>query len=60
MTKAVVDILGDGVLMYESDYPHPESQFPDSPAEVIGWTSLGETALRKLLYDNAARYLRLQ
>jgi predicted TIM-barrel fold metal-dependent hydrolase len=59
MTKAVVDILGDGVLMYESDYPHPESQFPDSPAEVIGWMSLGQTAIRKLLYDNAARYLRL-
>jgi len=28
MTKAVVDILGDGVLMYQSDYPHPESLFP--------------------------------
>ena len=45
MTKAVVDILGDGVLMYQSDYPHPESLFPAGVDTVIGWRAvLGETA----------------
>jgi len=60
MTKAVVDLLGDGVLMYQSDFPHPESLFPHSTDTVIGWKSvLGEDATRKLMAENAARFLRL-
>ena len=60
MTKAVIDILGDGVLMYQSDFPHPESLYPNGTDTVIAWQStLGETAVRKLMGDNAARFLRL-
>ena len=60
MTKAVVDILGDGVLLYQSDYPHPESLFPNSVDTVLEWKgTLGEPATRKLMGENAARFLRL-
>lgn len=60
MTKAVVDILGDGVLMYQSDFPHPESLFPHGTDVVLGWKdTLGETATRKLMGENASRFLRL-
>lgn len=60
MTKAVTDILGDGVLMYESDYPHPESMFPETPAVVLLWGELlGEQAMRKLMWENATRFFRL-
>lgn len=60
MTKAVIDILGDGVLMYESDFPHPECTYPDSTDNVLAWESvLGEQAMRKLMAENAARFLRL-
>jgi predicted TIM-barrel fold metal-dependent hydrolase len=60
MTKAVIDILGDHVLMYESDFPHPECMFPDTTDHVIAWRNvLGEEATRKLMADNACRYLRL-
>lgn len=60
MTKAVIDILGDHVLMYESDFPHPECMFPDTTDHVIGWSSLlGETATAKLMAGNAERFLRL-
>jgi hypothetical protein len=34
MTKAVIDILGPGVLMHQSDYPHGEAfpgHRPDGP-----------------------------
>ena len=30
MTNAVLDLLGDDMLMYASDYPHGESHFPKS------------------------------
>jgi uncharacterized protein len=60
MTKAVIDILGDHVLMYESDFPHPECMFPDTTDHVIAWREvLGEPATRKLMGENAARFLRL-
>jgi predicted TIM-barrel fold metal-dependent hydrolase len=60
MTKAVIDVLGDGCLMYASDFPHPECDWPNSVDNVIKWKSeLGETALRKLLGTNAQSYLRM-
>jgi len=59
LTKAVVDLLGDGILMYASDYPHGESWFPKSVETVMAW-DLSEDLKRKLFWDNAvglyARY----
>jgi len=37
MTKAVIDILGPGVLMHQSDYPHGEAHFPDTAQIVLDW-----------------------
>jgi hypothetical protein len=48
------------VLMYQSDFPHPESLYPHSTDTVIGWRSvLGDDATRKLMGENAMRFLRL-
>jgi len=55
MAKMVTDYLGDGVLMYSSDYPHAESRFPESADKVLAWKSLGEEVMRKMLWDNATR-----
>jgi predicted TIM-barrel fold metal-dependent hydrolase len=60
MTKAVTDLVGDHVLMYASDYPHPETIFPDHTDTVIGWKEeLGDQALNKLMWENSAKFLRL-
>ena len=60
LTKAATDLLGDHVLMFASDYPHPETIFPDHVDAVIAWRdALGEPAMRRLLWENAARFLRL-
>jgi predicted TIM-barrel fold metal-dependent hydrolase len=46
LTRAVIDLVGDHVLMFESDYPHPETIFPDHADAVIGWRkTLGDTAM---------------
>lgn len=57
MAKNVIDLLGDGILMMGSDYPHAESRFPESVEKVISWKDAGvsEDALRKLLWENATR-----
>ena len=61
MTRAVIDLLGDHVLMFESDYPHPETIFPDHADTVIAWRKhLGDEATQKLMWRNAARFFRLK
>ena len=55
LTQTVIDLLGEDVLMYASDYPHGESWFPKSVDTVLGW-DLSESVKRKLFWDNAIAY----
>jgi predicted TIM-barrel fold metal-dependent hydrolase len=57
ITKAVIDILGDHVLMYASDYPHAESWFPESVDTVMAW-DLPHDTKKKLFWDNAVNFYR--
>ena len=60
LTKAAMDVLGDHAFMFASDYPHPETIFPDHADTVIAWReTLGEPAMRKLMWENASRFFRL-
>jgi predicted TIM-barrel fold metal-dependent hydrolase len=60
MAKAIIDVCGDGVLMFQSDYPHGQCMFPNTPDVILGWESvIGEDAMRKIMWDNAARYLKM-
>ena len=54
LTSAVMDLVGDDVLMYASDYPHGESHFPESVQTVLGW-NMPAGRKRKLFWDNAVR-----
>jgi predicted TIM-barrel fold metal-dependent hydrolase len=55
LTNAVADLVGDGVLMYASDYPHGESHFPESAGLVTAW-EMADQRKRKLLWDNAVLF----
>jgi len=55
LTKQVIDVVGEDILMYASDYPHRESWFPKSVETVMAW-DLPEPTKRKLFWDNAVRY----
>ena len=55
LTNSVIDLLGEDLLMYASDYPHGESWFPESATTVLGW-SMPPERKRKLLWDNAVRF----
>jgi predicted TIM-barrel fold metal-dependent hydrolase len=58
MFNYVTHFLGDDVLMYASDYPHSECQFPNSVDNILAWSSLKPETKKKLLWDNAARFFR--
>jgi predicted TIM-barrel fold metal-dependent hydrolase len=51
----VTGALGDGVLMFGSDYPHYESWFPHSIDKILEWSSLEQEVRRKLFWENATR-----
>lgn len=54
LTSAVMDLIGEDVLMYASDYPHGESHFPESVGLVLDW-KMEDRRKRKLFWDNAVR-----
>ena len=55
LTNAVIDLIGDHVPMYASDYPHGESHLSESVSLVLDWEMDAERK-RKLLWDNAIRF----
>lgn len=62
MTKACIGLLGTECLMHQSDYPHGEAHFPDTPEMVIDCPicqELGTDALEKHMSWNAEKFLRL-
>jgi uncharacterized protein len=58
MFNAVCGFLGPDVLMYASDYPHSECQFPESVDNILAWRSLDEARRRKLFWENASRFYK--
>ena len=56
--RQAIEAIGEDTLMFATDFPHSESWFPKSVDNVLGWTSIGETARRKLLWENAVRCYR--
>ena len=58
MFHMVTQALGDGVLMYASDYPHFESWFPDSVDKIMAWSGIAPATRQKLFWENANRCFR--
>jgi predicted TIM-barrel fold metal-dependent hydrolase len=58
MFNMVTGFLGDDVLMYASDYPHSECQFPHSIDNILAWSSLSADTRRKLFCDTATRFFK--
>ncbi len=55
LTNSVIDLVGEDILMYASDYPHGESHFPKSVDLVMDWKTMDEQRKHKLLWDNALK-----
>jgi uncharacterized protein len=58
MFTHVTQFLGDDLLMYASDYPHSECQFPNSIENIFSWQTLRPETQKKLFWDNATRFYK--
>lgn len=59
VARFVNEVLGDGVLMYQSDYPHAQCKFPDSPAIPLAYSGLTEEQRVAMFSGNAERFMRM-
>jgi predicted TIM-barrel fold metal-dependent hydrolase len=48
------ELLGEGQLLYSSDFPHAEAR-ENAASEILGRTDFSKDFKRKLFYDNAVR-----
>jgi predicted TIM-barrel fold metal-dependent hydrolase len=54
----VVELLGDDNIVFSTDYPHSDSDFPHAVDEFFEMP-LSDTTRRKILWDNCARFYRI-
>jgi hypothetical protein len=55
MVKLVSEFLDDHLLMFTTDYPHPETRFPGSVDLALSWKEVNPDLMWKILWDNASR-----
>lgn len=55
----VLDIIGEERVMLESDYPHPDTSWPDTQVVArTGLSHLEPETIKKLCYENASQLYR--
>jgi predicted TIM-barrel fold metal-dependent hydrolase len=55
----VAETLGADFIMYASDYPHWDSDFPHSTRPLRERTDLAPAVKARIMGENAARFYRL-
>ena len=55
----VLDFIGEGRLLFASDYPHPDHKWPEI-AEAMLAMPIPDSAKKKILWDNPAAFYGLQ
>jgi predicted TIM-barrel fold metal-dependent hydrolase len=56
----ITELMGDDNIVYSTDYPHGDSDFPHAVDELLELERVPDTSKRKILWDNCARLYGLQ
>ncbi len=56
----VIDVLGDGCIVFSTDYPHPDSKYPEAVDCFLAIDGVSDESKRRILWDNAARLYALE
>ena len=54
----VVEELGDDRILFETDFPHPDSKYPKAVQTFLDQPRLSDESKRKILWDNAVDFYR--
>ena len=53
--ESVVEVVGEDVLLFATDWPHGDTAWPEAVQQVVEWPGLSDSAKRKILGENALR-----
>ena len=51
----IIDLLGDDNIVFSTDYPHGDSDFPEGVEEFLEMGGVSNESRKKILWDNCAR-----
>jgi hypothetical protein len=54
----VIEQFGDGCMMYASDYPHWDTEWPHTVSQVVRRKDISDSTKQKILADNAKKFYR--
>ncbi len=55
----IIDLIGDDNIVFSTDYPHGDSDFPRAVEEFLEMDGVSKESQRKILWDNCARLYNL-
>ena len=53
--ESVVQVVGEDVLLFATDWPHGDTAWPEAVQQVVEWPGLSDSAKKKILGENAMR-----
>jgi predicted TIM-barrel fold metal-dependent hydrolase len=53
-----IEEMGDTRILFETDFPHPDSKYPNAVSTFLGQERVSEESKRKILWDNAIDFYR--
>jgi predicted TIM-barrel fold metal-dependent hydrolase len=53
-----IEELGDDRILFETDYPHPDSRYPRAVQTFLDQERVSPESKRKILWDNAVDFYR--
>jgi predicted TIM-barrel fold metal-dependent hydrolase len=53
-----IEELGDSRILFETDYPHPDSKYPHAVETFLRQKRVSDESKRKILWDNAVDFYR--
>ena len=51
----IIDLIGDDKIVFSTDYPHGDSDFPHAVEEFLEMDGVSKESRKKILWDNCAR-----
>ena len=54
----VIEEMGDDRILFETDYPHPDSKYPKAVQTFLDQEKISDESKRKILWDNALDFYR--
>jgi predicted TIM-barrel fold metal-dependent hydrolase len=55
----IIDLTGDDNIVFSTDYPHGDSDFPHAVDEFLEMDGVSKESRKKILWDNCARLYEL-